>query len=291
MLVDNFNTRPGRRCHRRGDPRPEMTPAARRFAVACAAGAVLVLVVFVCVLATRRGGFFGTTPYNLGGFYDAQARALFHGHWDAGAKAFSLERFRVDGRYYTYFGPWPVVLRGPILLVTRCVSTGWLTPLSLVTAAVTLLSGTGRVMWQVRSLFDRADPSRSELVTVGAFVLLVGCGSSVIFLSGSAWVYDEAILWGAAWAVWGLAATMDYLLRSSRSGTGHSRRCSRRWQHVPSDERSDRHTPARVCPLRAARGGSPRTEALDDRATARASYGPRRSPRGSAPSGRSHWRH
>ena len=47
----------------------------------------------------------------LSNFYEIQARSWLHGHWDADAGAYLFERFKVDGRYYTYFGPWPALLR------------------------------------------------------------------------------------------------------------------------------------------------------------------------------------
>ena len=76
-----------------------MTLASRRFAAAVCVGALIVVAVFCVFSFTAPGGFFGRTPANLGSFYDAQARALFHGHWDADSKAFNVERFRVDGKF------------------------------------------------------------------------------------------------------------------------------------------------------------------------------------------------
>ncbi len=192
-----------------------MTAGARRFTVAAVTGAFVAVAIFLVFSITAPGGFFFRTSYNLGGFYDAQARALFHGHWNAGPKAFFIERFNVDGKFYMYFGPWPSFLRMPLLLLTSRFD-GRLTHLSLVLAIVTLFIGVGRLLWDIRALTDpRAEPSRRELVAVAGFVALIGVGSALVFLSASGWVYDEAILWGAAWAMWSLHFVISYLRTAS----------------------------------------------------------------------------
>jgi hypothetical protein len=192
-----------------------MPEGARRFAVASAVGAVVALAVFFTFHWVGSPGFFDTPPFGLGGFYDNQARALFRGHWDAGPDAFPIERVKLDDRYYMYFGPWPSLLRMPILLVTSRFDGG-LTRLSLLVGGGVLLVAAGRVLWQVRSLCGRVgQPSRRELAGVAAFVFVVGCGSTVVFLSGAGWVYDEAILWGTAWALWSLHAGIAHLLAPS----------------------------------------------------------------------------
>jgi hypothetical protein len=104
----------------------------------------------------------------------------------------------------------------PILLVTSQLDGG-LTRLSLLVGSGVLLAGVGRVLWQVRGLCGRdTEPSRRELVGVAAFVFLVGCGTTVVFLNGAGWVYDEAILWGTAWAVWAVQAGVAHLTAPSR---------------------------------------------------------------------------
>jgi hypothetical protein len=199
-----------------------MTSPARRHAGACALGGVAVLLVFGWILVAAPGGLLDETAYGLGGFYDEQARAWFQGRWDADADAFFIERFTIDDRYYMYFGPWPALLRVPVLAVTDSLD-GRLTRFSLVLGLVVLLTGVSRLIWQVRGLRSPqapgddgpSAPSRAERAAVAAFVLAVGCGTSVVVLSASVWVYDEAILWGAAWATWTLSVGVSYLLGPS----------------------------------------------------------------------------
>jgi hypothetical protein len=191
-----------------------MTAAVRRHALACGVGGGGAFAVFLWSLWAAPGGFLDRTPFGMSGFYDAQARAWFDGRWYGDAAAFSFERIAVDGHYYMYFGPWPSLLRAPVLAVTSTYD-GRLTRFSLLLAVAVLMAGVGRLLWQVRSLRGTGVPSRWEQAAVAAFLLAVGCGSAVVVLSASVWVYDEAMLWGVAWAVWSLSWCITYLVRGS----------------------------------------------------------------------------
>lgn len=184
--------------------------ANRRFAAACGLGAGAAFVVFFWFLWAAPGGFLDPTPWGLGAFYDEQTRAWFDGRWDADAGSFFIERINIDGRYYMYFGPWPALLRVPVLAVTSYFD-GRLTRISLLAALAVLLVGASRLVWQARTLYREGRPTRREQAALAAFVFALGCGSSVLILSASIWVYDEAILWGAAWAVWSLCWCIAHL--------------------------------------------------------------------------------
>ncbi|MCJ7439735.1 MAG: hypothetical protein MUP97_18510 [Acidimicrobiia bacterium] len=189
------------------------TPRARFF-LASAVGGALALVVFAYFLLEGRADLFA--PEFLADFYDVQARALMHGHWDVGSKALAFERFTVDGKYYTYFGPWPSLLRMPVLAVTHDLD-GELSRVSMLIAYVVALMAVARMSWQART-FVRGDsmPAPLALVGAGGFVLLVGCGSTLLFLGGRSWVYHEAVLWGVAWAFTAYACIVAYLVEPSR---------------------------------------------------------------------------
>ncbi|HEX5587933.1 MAG TPA: hypothetical protein VFZ17_11545 [Acidimicrobiia bacterium] len=147
----------------------------------------------------------------LSGFYEAQARSLLHGHWDASAGAFLFERFKIGGRYYTYFGPWPAILRMPFVLFTHSLD-GRLARLSLFVAFVAFLVAVSAVSWSVwRLVRGDARPGRTALVAQAGFVLVVGCGSPVLFLGARAWVYYEACMWAAALTMWSVWFLLRYL--------------------------------------------------------------------------------
>lgn len=187
----------------------------RRFALACLAGSGLSVLVFAWFLWSAPTGFMEEPHWGLGRFYDEQARALFHGRWYGSPRSFFIERITVDGRHYMYFGPWPSVLRMPVLLLTDDLD-GRLTRASLLLAYGVFMGGVSRLLWQVRSIRGRGEPGRRELIGVVGYLLAIGCGTPIIFLSASAWVYDEAILWGAGWGIWSIHFALAHLLDRGR---------------------------------------------------------------------------
>ena len=184
--------------------------ARSRFFVACAVGGVVATVVFAWVVLGGHADLLA--PETFGGFYDAQARSLLHGHWDVPANALSFERFKVGGRFFTYFGPWPALLRMPVLAFTREFD-GRLSRVSMLVAFVVLLVFAARLAWQARTLV-RGDgpPTRATLIAAGGFVFVAGCGSTALFLASRAWVYHEANLWGIAWSLASFSFLIAYLV-------------------------------------------------------------------------------
>ena len=177
------------------------------FIRAAGAGSVLALVIDILMLSdghlslSRQMGF-------LGSFYDAQGRALLHGHLAVPAASASFEGFVIGGRTYTYFGLVPAILRLPILLVTHALD-GRLTQLSMLLALIVLLVSGARAHWHVRELIRPGEPlGRAERAAVFLIALALGAGVPLFLVSWPV-VYQEAELWGAALA---LAAVDGVLL-------------------------------------------------------------------------------
>ena len=197
------------------------TPRARFF-LACAAGGALASVVFVYLLLEGRFELF--EPEFLSSFYDVQARALLDGHWDVPARSLAWERFEIDGKFFTYFGPWPAFLRMPILAVTDRLD-GQLSRLSMLLAFAILLVAVSRLCWQGRTFVRGSGmPTRGTLVAAGGFVGLVGAGSTALFLAGRTWVYHEALLWGLACG----RSSRSHSSSPTRSIRADATSCSRR---------------------------------------------------------------
>lgn len=166
------------------------------------------------MLADGRAALLVQEPF--GNFFDAQARALLHGHWNVSPSQLAFEGFRIHGKTYTYFGPWPSVLRMPFLELAPS-TYGRLTRLSMFLAFATLMAGIVALHWRIRGLFRAEAPlSRGETIVAVAVPIVVGCGSSMLFLAGRAWVYHEAILWGVAWAT----VSYERILAFMRSPSG-----------------------------------------------------------------------
>lgn len=178
-------------------------------------GAALAGVPFMFVLAAGRASLVQATP--IGGFYEVQARSLMNLRWNVPNNSIAFEAIVRDGKQYMYYGPWPSVLRMPVLAFTERLD-GRLTQLSMLVAFAVVMAAVVSLVLQVRALVLRDAPvSRWERVAVGAFVFGVGAGSSVLFLASRAFVYHEAELWGLALALAAFAA----VLRFVGTPTGH----------------------------------------------------------------------
>ncbi len=185
-----------------------------RFYVACGVGGVAAMVLFAWFALDGRFNLFGNQA--LANFYEVQARSWLHGHWDAAPGAYVFERFNVHGRFYTYFGPWPALLRLPVVLFTSRYD-GDLSRVSMILAFGVTLVYSARLAWQTRRLVvgDEA-PTRATLWMAGGFTFVAGCASPALFLASDTWVYHEAILWGLAWAIASFSYLLEYLVTPSR---------------------------------------------------------------------------
>ncbi len=165
----------------------------RTFLRSTVAGSIAAFVVFT-VLLTRK-------PSVFGGILDAQARALFHGRWNVPLDTLGFEAFAVHGKFYTYFGIWPSIVRMPVLVVTHRFD-GHLTQASMLLAFAVTMFATARLHWSLRRHVRGAAPiGRGEAACIAGFQVLVGAGSIVAFLGSRPVVYHEMELWGIATAL------------------------------------------------------------------------------------------
>lgn len=143
----------------------------------------------------------------FGSFYDHQAAAWLEGRWDVPEPALSGEAFVVDGKIYGYFGPTPALFRVPTAALG--VTPGKLTRLwMLVDYLAWLIGGYALLRLAVRWRDATAEPAPWAIV---AFTATIGLGSTIFFLGSRAYVYHEAILCGAAFALWAVYAALRYL--------------------------------------------------------------------------------
>ena len=162
-------------------------------------GGLGALVVFVWILLDGHASLLQSNP--LSGFYDAQARSLLQGTWAVPAGQVGVEGIRLHGRTLIYFGPFPALLRLPIVWFTDRFD-GRLTQVSMLVAFVLALLGTTSLVVRVRRLRRGMAPvSPAERIAIGAFVFLAGAGSVAVYLASHAVVYHEAELWGGALAI------------------------------------------------------------------------------------------
>jgi hypothetical protein len=201
-----------------GVPAPAEAPAdeddrrraVRRFARAAAGGGAAAMAVLTWL--SLRGSADLLARHESGQFYEVQARAWLDGRWDVPGDSIGAERFNVGGRFYEYFGPFPALLRVPFVALTDSLDGRLARLFSLVGCALILAAVTW-LLWLVRRAIGRTgEPTRLELAATAGFVLVAGCGSIVVYLSGWPAVYHEAIIWGVAWALVSSALLVGYLL-------------------------------------------------------------------------------
>jgi hypothetical protein len=157
-----------------------------------------------------RGRFFDD-------FFDAQARAFLDGRWNVPRDVVAFEGFDIDGKAYIYFGPWPALLRMPLLAVTDRFD-GRLTTVSMALAMVVFAVAAYRLNLAVREIVRRgAGVTRGEIVATAGLAVAVLAGPP-LWLASAAVVYHEAILWGLALTLATLDAAARWILRPTRSG-------------------------------------------------------------------------
>jgi hypothetical protein len=151
----------------------------------------------------------------VGHFYEVQARSLLHGHWDVPWNSLFLERFNIDGKFFMYQGPFPALLRMPVVAVTHELD-GRMSSISMIIAFAVMLTFISRIAWQSRVLL-RGDgpPTKGALVATAGFVFVSGCGSAALFTASTAWVYHEAIIWGVALSIASFSYLISYLVDPS----------------------------------------------------------------------------
>jgi hypothetical protein len=185
----------------------------RRLRRAWLLGAVPTLIVFAWVLMALQWAPLQVQYFD--NFYDAQARSLFDGRLDVPREVTGFEGFLIDGKTYIYFGPFPSLLRMPILAATDRLD-GRLTTLSMLAAMAVLAWATFRLACVVRGMVRGPVPVGPREVRATAVLAVAVLTSTPFFLASAAVVYHEAALWGLALAV----AGFDAALRWQRDPTG-----------------------------------------------------------------------
>lgn len=210
-----------RRASRRdGHRSPEAVAALRRFSKTAGSAVGLSLLPFCYILWDGRlnplrlgvpEGFFGN-------FFELQARSMAGFRWNVPLETLSIEGFLHEGREYTYFPPFPSILRMPVLAFTDQYD-GRLTALSLLLAWAVTATLTCLLLWRIRQMVRPSSALRwPEAVLHGAFIVTVLAGSTVTFLAAIPWVYHEPFAWAIASSLGALFCLLGVVERSTMTG-------------------------------------------------------------------------
>src|SRR5450755_691970 len=185
----------------------------RRFVWGSAVGIVVSGAAFAWLVTAGTFQFFQSVPFS--NFYDAQVRSWFRGTWSVPANVLSIEGIRTGGRTDMYYGPVPALLRLPVLIFTHRFD-GRLTEPSLLIAFLLALTFASLLSWRIRGLVrGPVAVSRLEAGLTAALLVVIGLGSVFLFLGATAMVYEEAEMWGAAFALGAFYSLVGFLDRPS----------------------------------------------------------------------------
>lgn len=181
----------------------------RTWLAVAAAGTLAFAAIVTC--GTFRLGYAET----FGDFYDYQAESLLQGRLDVPWEAIGGEAFVHGGKNYGYFGPTPALLRLPFIIFD--LEFGRLTrPLMIAMFAVTLFACylVLRAARELAGLCEDAPPAWATLTVVGGAAM----GSTLFYLGSRAYVYHEAILCGAMFALLAAWAALRHVLEPEKRG-------------------------------------------------------------------------
>ena len=154
------------------------------------------------------------------GFFDFQARAFLDGRVDIAPELLGIEGFVHDGLTYTYFPPFPALLRLPVLMTTREFDNQ-LTLLSMALAWVVLAVVVSKLGWLALSMVTRSNEvSRTAAALVAIFIASATGGTVLTFDASLPWVYHEVYLW----AVVGAVGACYWMVRALLHPAGHELR-------------------------------------------------------------------
>lgn len=150
---------------------------------------------------------------SFGTFYDHQASSLLHGRLDVPEEALGGEAFIHEGKVYGYFGITPALLRLPA--AATGVLFGQLSRFFMLVYFVACLAGAYALLCHAVRRLSR-QPAWPSAWATGAFLGGGVLGTTLLFVGSRAYIYHEAILCGAALALWSSYFSLRYLEDASR---------------------------------------------------------------------------
>ena len=146
------------------------------------------------------------TPDGPSQFFDATADALLEGRVDVDPYHIGREAFLFGDRTYGYFGVTPALLRMPLHALVPGLWGHWERGMILLAVCVTVLAAASLAA-TARGVVSSAAGGAARAL----FLLMVGLGSTTLFLSSRPNVYHEATAWGTALTLAGLAVLARWL--------------------------------------------------------------------------------
>jgi len=148
-------------------------------------------------------------PEGFGSFFDFQAANLLQGRLDVPPEGIGDEAFVFAGKYFGYFGVTPAVLRLPFVIFDA--GFGKLSR-SFMLAEFAACGVASYLLLLAATEFARGPGARPRRSTTLLFTASASLGSTLFFLGSRAYIYHEAILCGAAFALLATWCALRHLL-------------------------------------------------------------------------------
>jgi hypothetical protein len=149
-------------------------------------------------------------------FFDDQARALLDGQLDMPPETLGIEGFVHDGKTYTYFPPFPALLRLPVLMTTDEFDYQ-LTALSMALAWIVLAVIVTKMTWFLMDRLATEDTLSVRSASLGGLFIAAATGGTFLTYDASLpWVYHEVYTWAVTAAVGALYWMVRTCLQPSR---------------------------------------------------------------------------
>src|SRR4029079_16875398 len=174
---------------------------------------LLPVALVLCVLLwlfTMTGGRQVFVNEVLSKAYDSQAEHFLRGDVGVDSDAIRHEMMIVDGKSRMYFGPFPAFLRIPVNYIYQGGRGNWSRISGFCAGMIALAAFAGLVRTALRA---SQLSSRWQNWLGNASLVGFALGSPLLLLLGNLSIYDEAIIWGLAWAL----AALYFALRSRQT--------------------------------------------------------------------------
>lgn len=168
---------------------------------------LVVLCVYFALLTRGTGVLIG--PEMLSGSFDSLAQGFWRGTAEVDPATIRWEAFTVDGRAYLYFGPWPALLRMPLLWLGADWFGNWARLSCFVAGTVALSAFT---LLAARMLTKNSALGAAEKrFFLATSIVGFGLATPLAFLMNAASIYHESIAWGLAGSMCFLAIALPRL--------------------------------------------------------------------------------
>jgi hypothetical protein len=155
---------------------------------------IILAAAFYDLLLLSNGDLRLFGPEFLDGAFNSMLLNLLHGDFTVARSAIGLEAWSRNGYAYSYFGVFPAFLR-LLAMPFMDIAHAHLARLSCLTAMVLFLA------FQLQTLLvvhDSLPPAKKWPLLLVVMVAATVLSGPQLYLLGSAWIYNEPVLWSAA---------------------------------------------------------------------------------------------